>query len=114
MSPKTSEKLTVRGLVVPSDWDEQDEVCAVTICSDNEERYEVVDRKSVRSLMKHMDEEVEAVGTMGEDEYGDEIFLVSSFEVVTDYDDEWEDDEDWDDDEGDDEEEDDDEDWDDQ
>jgi hypothetical protein len=94
MSPKTKEMLTVRGLVVPSDWDEQDEVCAVTICADNEERYEVVDRKTVRALMKHMDEEIEAVGTKGEDDYGDEIFLVTSFEVITDYDDE---DEDWDD-----------------
>jgi hypothetical protein len=95
MSPKTKEKLTVRGLVVPSDWDEQDEVCAVTICADNEERYEVVDRKTVRALMKHMDEEIEAIGSVDQDEYGDDIFLVASFEVVSEDDeDDWEDDDD--------------------
>jgi hypothetical protein len=108
MSPKAKETITVRGLVVPSDWDEQDEVCAVTICADNEERYEVVDRKTVRALMKHMDEQIEAVGKLGEDDYGDEIFLVTSFEVIED-----EEEEEWDDEEDEIEDEDEDEDWDD-
>jgi len=100
--------ITVRGLVVPSDWDDKDEVCAVTICSDDEDRHEVVDRKMVRLLMKHMDEEVEAVGQPAEDEYGDEIFQVVSFEVIPSEDDEWDEEED---DDDDDEDEDDDGDW---
>ena len=99
----TVKNITVRGLVVPSDWDDKDEVCAVTICSDDEDRYEVVDRKMVRLLMKHMDEEVEAIGQPGEDEYGDEIFQVVSFEVIPfDEEDEWDEDEDEDEDEDDD------------
>ncbi len=110
---KAVKNITIRGLVVPSDWDDRDEVCAVTICSDDEERYEIVDRKMVRLLMKHMDEEVEAVGHPAEDEYGEEVFEVVSFEVIPlDDDEEWdEEDEDEDEDEDDDDEDDDD--WDD-
>ncbi|MBN2450474.1 MAG: hypothetical protein JXR77_08790 [Lentisphaeria bacterium] len=100
---KDKELITVRGVVAPSEWDVRDEVTAVTIYAHDETEYVVTERHMVKRLMKYMDEEVEATGSLSEDEYGNEAFIVSDFSPVgegndedEDEDEEWEDeDEEW-------------------
>jgi hypothetical protein len=109
---KQKQIITVRGIVAPSEWGADDEVTAITLYAHNEEEYLVSEKQMVKRLLKHFDEEVEATGFISEDEYGEEVFIVSDFQPVTSDDDE---DDDWDDDDfdEDDDDEDEDDDWDD-
>jgi hypothetical protein len=77
----------------------RDEVTAVTIYAQDEAEYLVNARPMVKRLMKFMDEEIEAHGMLGVDEYGNEVFVVAEFapiDVETDEDSEgeWDDEED--------------------
>lgn len=79
---KGKEVIAVRGVVAPSEWDMRDEVTAVTIYALDETEYVVNAKSMVKRLMKFMDEEVEAHGYMAQDEYGNEVFMVSEFAPV--------------------------------
>ena len=79
---KSGELLTVRGVVAPSEWDMRDEVTAVTIYAQDEAEYLVNARPMVKRLMKFMDEEIEAHGMLGVDEYGNEVFVVAEFAPI--------------------------------
>ena len=98
-SEKSGDLITVRGVVAPSEWDMRDEVTAVTIYAQDEAEYLVNARSMVKRLTKLMDEEIEAHGMLGVDEYGNEVFVVADFapiDVETDEDGggEWDDEED--------------------
>jgi len=72
-------QVKVRGVVAPSEWDMRDEVVAVTIYAQDDAEYIVNNRAMVRRLMKFMDEEVEAHGVLTEDDYGNDVLVVSEF-----------------------------------
>ncbi|HSH75470.1 MAG TPA: hypothetical protein VLA09_07305 [Longimicrobiales bacterium] len=55
----------------------------MTIYAHDEKEYVVNARSMVKKLLKHADEEVEVQGYLTEDEYGDEVLLVSDFTVLT-------------------------------
>jgi hypothetical protein len=105
----TRGKVTVRGIVMPVDWDERERVTSVAVSSVDEQEYVVAESGALRKLLRHVNEVVEVTGVVTENEYGEKTITVERFEVSQDEEEEedWEeDDEDWDDDE-------DDEDWDD-
>lgn len=112
IEPNQEKFITVRGIVAPSNWDADDQVSEVTIYTKNEEEYVVNARNSVKQLMKHFDEEIEATGYLTEDEYGEEVLIVADFKAIgrsdadvdededeDDWEDENEDEEDWEEDE---------------
>jgi hypothetical protein len=75
------EPVTVRGTVVEDDWDDDDNVIAVAISSDEE--YYVVDKRGKgKDLLKLVDKEVEVKGTVKEDEDGNRIITVRSYQVL--------------------------------
>jgi hypothetical protein len=77
-----AEQISVRGVVAPSEWDMRDEVTAVTIYAQDESEFVVNARAMVKRLVKFMDEEIEAHGMLGVDEYGNEVFMVADFAPV--------------------------------
>lgn len=79
---REKELITIRGVVAPSEWDVRDEVTAVTVYAHDETEYVVNAKYMVKRLMKHMDEEVQATGVLSEDEYGNDVFIMSDFTVV--------------------------------
>lgn len=79
---KGKRQVTVRGVVAPTEWDMRDDVVAVTLYSHDESEYLVTDRAMVQRLMKHMDQEVEAHGSLSEDEYGNEVLEATDFTPI--------------------------------
>lgn len=79
---KAKEQVTVRGVVAPTEWDMRDEVVAVTLYGHDDAEYIVNNRAMVKRLMKFMDEEVEAHGTLSEDDYGNDVLEVVDFAAV--------------------------------
>ena len=102
-------RVTITGVVSPYEWDSDDNVCTVSITGAGKTEYIVTTKATVKKLLKHVDEEIEATGTVKEGEFGELVFALEDFKVVgaeddgtgEDSDEEEEEDEDWDDDFGD-------------
>jgi hypothetical protein len=53
-------KVTVRGIVVPTEWDSRGQVLQVAILTPDEEQYDIVDSELGRRLVGALREEIEA------------------------------------------------------
>jgi len=65
-SAKTTgkEKVLVRGLVIPADWDDTGKVIAVHIATFNDDKYYVPDNQAGKELLNFIEHEVTVVGTL--------------------------------------------------
>lgn len=59
-----NDKILVRGLVIPADWDETGNVVAVSISTFNEAKYIVTDNQAGKDLLNFIEHEVAVVGTL--------------------------------------------------
>lgn len=75
------ETVTITGVVQAVDWDEEDNVIAVTISTDDGEFYVENSGKGVE-LLKMVDKKVKVTGNVSTDEDGFKTITVNSFEVV--------------------------------
>jgi uncharacterized membrane protein YcgQ (UPF0703/DUF1980 family) len=86
---------TVFGYVVPSEWDSDDNVVAISITTDDDD-YVVELNKLGEELFDFLDEDVEVTGIVREDKDGTKRIRVTSYEVLEDTEDEYDEDEDYD------------------
>jgi hypothetical protein len=86
---------TVVGYVVPSEWDSDDNVVAISICTDDDD-YVVELNKLGEELFDFLDEDVEVIGIVREDKDGTKRIRVTSYEVLEDTEEEYDEDEDYD------------------
>jgi len=85
---------TITGIVIPVEWDENENVIAVAISvtivpeDSTEEAYTedylVGDTEKGNELLNLLDEIVEATGTVETDEYGNKTIYVESYRIVKD------------------------------
>lgn len=89
-------EVTLSGLVMASEWDEEDEVIGLSFVTEDEDEYILVRNPIHDELLDHVDEDVELTGTVSEDEDGSLVFEPVGYEVLgdVDSDDDDEDDED--------------------
>jgi len=67
-SPGNQKQITIRGLIVPSEWDDKGNVTSISISTFHEDEY-VVDKDSAgKKLLPYMREGVEASGFVREEE----------------------------------------------
>jgi uncharacterized membrane protein YcgQ (UPF0703/DUF1980 family) len=86
---------TITGYIVPSEWDNEDNVVAISISTDDDD-YVVELNKLGEELFDFIDEDVEVTGIVREDKDGTKRVRVISYEVLEDTDDEYDEDEDFD------------------
>ena len=68
MSHSDHKQITIRGLIVPSEWDDTGNVISISISTFNEDEY-LVDKDSIsKKLLSYMREGVEASGFVREEE----------------------------------------------
>jgi hypothetical protein len=84
---------TIVGYVVPSEWDNEDNVVAIGISTEDDE-YVVELNKLGEELFDFLDEDVEVTGLVRDDKDGTKRIRVTSYEVLEDTEDEYEEDED--------------------
>ncbi len=84
---------TIVGYVVPNEWDNEDNVVAISISTDDDD-YVVEVNKLGEELFDFLDEDVEVVGIIRDDKDGTKRIRVTSYEVLEDVEDENEEDED--------------------
>ena len=91
---KAPKEETIVGYVVPSEWDNDDNVVAISITTDDDD-YLVEMNKLGEELFDFLDEDVEVTGTVREDRDGTKRIRVTSYEVLEDVDDEYDEDDDY-------------------
>ena len=86
MKKKEMGEITIRGLVIPADWDEDDHVTRVVIESTYEEEYLVEQNKKGEELLSFLRHKVEVTGTVRGDEFGELHINVNGFRSMEDAD----------------------------
>jgi hypothetical protein len=78
---KSTGMITVEGYVDPCQWDEDEEVTAVQIATDDMRGYLVEDSGKGAQLLDYVDEYVQVTGTLGKKQ-GRHVLKVQRFEVL--------------------------------
>ena len=91
---KAPKEETIVGYVVPSEWDNDDNVVAISISTEDDD-YLVEMNKLGEELFDFLDEDVEVTGSVREDRDGTKRIRITSYEVLEDAEDEYEEDEDF-------------------
>ena len=77
------ELTTVRGIVIPVDWDEEGNALAVAILGAGEEEHFVEQDEEGKKLLKLMQQEVEVSGTVREAIQGHRTITVKGYGLKT-------------------------------
>lgn len=75
------EPITLRGLIVPADWDEKGKVVSVAISTFDEEEYVLDDDETAKGLLKLMRQEVVIIGVVREIG-GKKCLTVKSYDLM--------------------------------
>jgi hypothetical protein len=60
--------ITIKGIVIPADWDEKGRVVAIAISTTNEDEYLIDENYTGKKLLHFIQEDVEVSGVVREDE----------------------------------------------
>jgi len=83
MSSKVNKKkVTLTGIITAVDWDDDDNVIAVSISTPDEEEYIIEDTPEGEELLDLVFQNVRITGIIEENEYGDKSINVDSHEVL--------------------------------
>ena len=77
-----SSQTTIRGLVLPVDWDDKGNVTATAISTHFEEEYLVDQNARGEALLAFLRQRVKVFGSIVENEKGKKIITVSKYEVL--------------------------------
>lgn len=85
-------KMTLMGIITAVEWDEDDNVVAIALSTQEEEEYRIEDNPVGAELLKLIYESVKVSGSIIEKEFGNKSIRVDSYKLVNDerYDDEFE------------------------
>ncbi len=76
---RNREHVSIKGIIIPADWDEKGNVIKAAILTTNEEEYIVQENEKGQKLLSLMQREVEMTGVVRE-EAGNKIITVEKFQ----------------------------------
>jgi hypothetical protein len=75
---------TIRGIIIPVDWDDEGKALSAVLSSPGENDYIIEQNSQGRALMRLLRQEVEASGIIGGEGKGRKKLIVKAFKVVKD------------------------------
>jgi hypothetical protein len=91
MKKKKGKERTITGIVVPDDWDENDNVIRVAIKAPDYVEYVVERNRKGKELLAFINEKVKATGNVRKRAGGDIVISVKSYEPIKENDEDEED-----------------------
>ena len=82
MKRKKGGERTITGIVVPENWDDNDNIIRVGIMTPDYQKYVIEHNKNGKELLAFIDHKVKATGTLRERLDGDIIISVKSYELT--------------------------------
>ena len=83
MKAEETKERTIRGIILPDEWDKDGNITSIGIETMDEEDYIIFLNKMGKELLSFIDHKVEATGTVKE-MYGDYIFAVKRYSLLKD------------------------------
>lgn len=81
MKEQAKREITIRGTILPAEWDKNGHVTSIGIGTEDEEDYIIFLDKIGEKLFKLVDRKVEATGTV-KNVYGDFVLTVNNYKVL--------------------------------
>ncbi|MBN1847648.1 MAG: hypothetical protein JW932_03605 [Deltaproteobacteria bacterium] len=78
---KSHKEITISGFITPEQWDDDDNVIAIGISTDDED-YVIELNKLGEELFDFIDEDVEVTGFIREDKDGTKHITISNYEIL--------------------------------
>ena len=81
---KTSveDSITIRGLLVPIDWDEKGNITEIAVSTYFEEEYLIEKNVREEALLPFLRQKVKVIGFVRMDEHGRKVVRVEEYEVI--------------------------------
>jgi hypothetical protein len=73
--------VTLTGIVIPADWNDQQEVVAAALATSDEKEYRITGNKKGRELLDVLQRQVEAIGVVERDDKGGNVITVKRFTI---------------------------------
>lgn len=73
--------VTLEGIITAADWDDDNNVIAVLLCTPDEDEYLIEDNERGEELLDLVSQNVMVTGILEEDDYGDKIIDIKSYEI---------------------------------
>ena len=73
--------VTLEGVVTAVDWDDDDNVIDVLLCTSDDEEYYIENNERGEELLDLVSQNVIVTGIVEEDDYGDKVIDVKSYEI---------------------------------
>jgi hypothetical protein len=81
MALKKAKNIILTGLVIPTDWNDEQEVTAAALATADEKEYRIGGNKKGKELLSHLQRQAEVTGTLEKDERGRPVIRVKSYLV---------------------------------
>jgi hypothetical protein len=81
MNTGQKKELTIRGTILPAEWDADGNITSIGIGTSNEEDYLIFLNKMGEELVPFIDRKVEVEGTV-KNVYGDFIFTINKYRIL--------------------------------
>jgi len=78
---KRVQSITLTGIVIPVDWNDDHEVIVTALATADEKEYRIGGNRKGRELMAYLQRQVEATGALGKDEEGRLVITVRRYTV---------------------------------
>jgi hypothetical protein len=81
MALKKTQSATLTGIVIPADWNDDQEVIAVALATPDEKEYRIGGSRKGKELLNYLQQQVEAIGPLSTDEKGRRVITVRRYNV---------------------------------
>jgi hypothetical protein len=78
---KRAQSITLTGIVIPVDWNDDHEVIVTALATADEKEYRIGSNRKGKELLAYLQRQVEATGTLGEDEEGGLVITIRRYIV---------------------------------
>jgi hypothetical protein len=79
MALKKAQTVTLTGIVIPVDWNEDHEVVTVALAMPDEKEYRIGGNRKGKELFSHLQRQAEVAGLLSEDEKGRAVITVRNY-----------------------------------
>jgi hypothetical protein len=78
---KRAQSITLTGIVIPVDWNDDHDVIMAALATADEKEYRIAGNRKGKELLAYLQRQVEATGTLGEDEEGRIVITLRRYTV---------------------------------
>lgn len=76
---KRVQSITLTGIVIPADWNENHDVIVAALATADEKEYRIAGNRKGKEIFAYLQRQVEATGTLGEDEEGRVVITIKRY-----------------------------------